>query len=135
MGLISKITKVVEIPGEPSEWLEIRQLGWVTLEKAKTQRLAALIQMNDVLGALREAIKNGGAVVQEAKAAAAKDPFQQYDQLTLLRHGVAGWSYKADVDVELLDEKTAEWAARQILAYTLPGEAEVKASSSLGTGS
>src|SRR5437899_1113414 len=110
MGLISKIAKRVEVPNEPGAWIEIRMLSWLTLDKSKKERLKEIIGMRDVVALFRE---SNGAALEAAKTAAASDPFQQHDQLTLLKHGVCAWSYGETVDVEALDETTAEWAARQ----------------------
>ena len=133
MALRSTITKRIEVPGELDQYIEIRMLSWLTLNEARRERLKEVAGMREIIAMYREVAQNGSAI-ETAKAEAAKDPFQQYDPLTLLKHGLVAWSYGAKVDVTEFDEKTAEWAAREILAYTLPSEQESKTPSSLSTG-
>jgi hypothetical protein len=61
----------------------------------------------------------------EAAAAAtvAADPLASYDQALLLQYGVAAWSYPVPVtpgQLDRLDERTAEWAARRIAVLNSP---------------
>jgi hypothetical protein len=132
MGVVSKITKRIDVPSESGQWIEIRMLSWLTLDKARKERLKDIAGMSDVFAAFRTLAANGA--IESAKTVADDDPMEAYDKRTLLGHGIAAWSYGDTVNPEDLDEHTADWAARQILAYTVPGEAEVKASSSLSTG-
>lgn len=135
MGVISKITKRLDVPNEPGQWIEIRMLSWLTLDKAKKEKLKEFGALSRTFVQLREAIAaNGTAALEEARVAAKSDPVQEFDKLTLLKHGIAAWSYGDEVAPEDFDEPTAEWAARQILNYTLPTEAETKTPSSLSTG-
>ena len=51
------------------------------------------------------------------------DPMNSYDVRTLLLKGIAGWSYDAAVTpdaLDALDAVTAEWAAREVLAFNGP---------------
>jgi hypothetical protein len=131
MGIVSKISKRIEVPEEPGQWIEIRMLSWLTLDKARKERMKELMGMRDLFVLLKDVTANGAA---ESVKAAEQDPLQSFDQLTLLRSGIVSWSYGEGVAPEELEEKTAKWAALEILVFTLPDEAQTKTPSSLSTG-
>lgn len=136
MGLRSKLTKRLDVPGDPEQWIEIQTVSFLTLDHAQTEKLKSIGDLGKTFTQLREAMaQNGGAaLIAEARTAAAKDRLQEYDKFTLLKHGLTAWSYPGPVTPEDLEGHTAEWAAREILDYTLPSEAETKTPSSLSTG-
>lgn len=116
-------TKWVDIPHEPGERLQIKMLNWrqlehaeeVTAEKAFAQAKAA---GGEVLRALREV---------ERPKPAEPDPLAGYDIPTLLTEGLVGWSYgDGQPNPDELDAETARFAAFEIVAYSKPGQAEVK---------
>lgn len=115
MALRNHSTRLVEIPHEPGEHMELRLLGWKDLDAAKKvrtrQSFANIKEMGgDVFKAIQDAKSDG--------AAAVVDPLAEYDLETVLKAGIASWSYTEPVTPETigaLDELTAQWAARVIL--------------------
>lgn len=68
-----------------------------------------------------------GMAAAPPKLDAEKDPLDDYDQGTVLRHGVIAWSYRDPVtpeNVADLDPTTAEWAAREICRLSDPQRTE-----------
>ena len=112
MGIITGISKRLEVPGDPGAWITIRKLGWVDLVASKAARLEAIVDMAKKLSDLRDAIASADRV-------APVDPFLEHDQATLLDRGITAWSYGNTVTQDALDSETAEWAAREILALAL----------------
>lgn len=115
----------------------------VALQREEAQRVAeanskALADAKATLGdeavkALEQAALEG---VKQAMSAPASETqvLERYDRLTLLRLGIHSWSYESEPAAELaeenedggLDERTEEWAYRQILTFNelLPQEAD-----------
>lgn len=120
------------IPHEPGEWIETRELGWKDLKVAQQARQA------EGFSNLREMGKELYQMIQEVQAdiadpprpdAAPADPLASHDLETLLRLGIAGWSYDAPVNAETLgqlDPATAEWAGRVIVGAHGDPEADRK---------
>lgn len=123
MALVTERAKRIDVPGEDA-WIEIKALGWLVLENARTKRLH---QLAELMKSLKDLTLPTSGNQQQA------DPITGYDKLYLLKHGIAAWSYGETVDVEQLDDPTAEWAAREILAYSVPGEPEMGKHSSPST--
>lgn len=136
MALRSKETKRLDVPNEPGQWVDIQAVSFLTLDKAKGERLKVISDLSGSFVQLQKAIASNGAAdaVAAVIAAAEEDRLQSYDKFTLLKHGLIAWSYEGPVIPEDLDGATAEWAARAILDHTLPSEAQTKAPSSLSTG-
>lgn len=109
MGLIIGILEKKNIPHEPGEFMEIRKLSWMELEEARQCRQDK---------ALETVKKLQGMTLPTAARSAdlAADPFESCDLATLLRLGIVAWSYPASVkdNIEMLDETTAQWAAREV---------------------
>lgn len=127
MGLVSQITKPLEVPGETGATIDIRMLSWLTLDKAKRIRLGELAEISKMLAGVQGSFPTPAADAQ-------RDRLAEYDKGTLLKHGIVSWSYGETIDIEQLDGPTAEFAARAILDYSLPGEAQSKGGSSPSTG-
>lgn len=136
MALRSKETKRLDVPEESGQWIDIQAVSFLTLDKAKGERLKFIGDLSASFVQLQKAIASNGAAeaIAEARAAAEEDRLQSYDKFTLLKHGLIAWSYAGPVNPEDLDGQTAEWAARAILDHTLPTGAETKTPSSLSTG-
>lgn len=118
--LVGTNTRRVEIPHEPGEWLELRQLTWRQLKAAKAARQMEVLQSVRTLGGdlLRE-------LQQMSQGAAAGDPLAEYDQATVLIAGIAAWSYAEAVSPEAIDQldpATADWALRELVGLTPQGE-------------
>ena len=125
MGLVTGITRRVDVPGEAGAWLDIRMLNWMQVDEARQTQLSRLIaRMKEIEG-----------VTLPPTPQVAPDPLSAYDVQTILRHGVTAWSYEGALDVSAFDEPTAKWAAGEILRLAVPTEGEVKASSSPSIGS
>ena len=133
MGIVSKLTRRLDVPNEPGAWIEIRQLSWITLDKSRKVRLKELAELS---GSFATGLnKMDSAEREAAKKVAAADPLAPHDMAILLKHGITSWSYGDPVTTDDLDERTAEWAAREILSYSVPTEAEKKTSASNSGGS
>jgi hypothetical protein len=117
MGIVTGKTKRIEAP-DGSGTIDIRALGFGMLETAQTKRIEKLASTMKILGDLNLPASSGNGAAQE-------DRVGGYDLFTLLEAGITSWSYGDKVDVNQLDEPTAKWAAREILDYSSPDEAEV----------
>jgi len=127
MARVSTITtERIPIPHEPGEWMRFQMLSYLTLDKSRKVRMAELTAETATLS--KETI----AQIREELAAAKNapvikaEPIQKHDRATLLRHGIAEWSYEGAVDAEDLDDRTADWAAREILALSEPTDDDLK---------
>lgn len=116
-----------EIPHEPGQWIDFRELDWTQLGAAQKVRQAEAMRNvmeigSNVVKAYRDAFVDGAGDDKPA------DPANGYDQALMLRMGVAAWSYPAEVNeqtVKRLDARTAAWAFRELVAIHHPPEAEV----------
>ena len=117
MGLVTGVTKQVEIPHEPNEWMVLRKLSWKQLEAASDVKTAAqLEQMKRLGGDLISAMQKAAGDRQQA-------PGDAYDRAVVLAGGIVQWSYEPAVSGETiyqLDEETAAWAFREILGLNAP---------------
>jgi hypothetical protein len=134
MGLVTDKTKRVEAP-DGSGWVDIKALGWLALDNARTKRIH---QLSERLQALKDLKLPTAAELKDLTSLAAAqkpDPLTAYDKRYLLTHGIAAWSYGEFLPdlIEALDEPTADWAAREILSYSVPGESEMGKHSSSST--
>lgn len=134
MALIRDMTTVLDIPHEAGQTITIRKLTWRKLAEARKGREQEQREALRQLGAeFVQAIRGG----DEAKAKAAEaaptvdatapnDPDYQVAQFALgalLEMGIVAWSYTEPVTpaaLDLLDERTAQWAGQAILDYTRP---------------
>jgi hypothetical protein len=134
------ITHKEQVPHEPGQWLELRELGWYDLKRAgdanAMQAFADLPAISEVIASMSR-----GEIDKVVKQVSDADLLVAYDQRILLHAGIVGWSYVDDkndpvpvteVNIDGLDEKTAHWAALQIVGY-LPKE-DAKNSSGPSTG-
>ena len=126
--LTSKIRRRIELPHEPEQWVEVRQLNYLQLDLARDifqmrnmDRMARLdTKTRQQIAELRIAILQAekptvAAIVEPA------DPLAGYDVQTLLQAGVIAWSYDEAVtpeSVDQLDEATAEYVARELVPKT-----------------
>ena len=124
--LTSKIRRRIELPHEPEQWVEVRQLSYLQLDLARD-----VFQMRnmDRLGRLDASTRQQLAEMQLARfqnsatvaEVVADDPLIGYDVQTLLQAGVIAWSYDEAVtpeSVDQLDEATAEYVARELVPKT-----------------
>lgn len=124
MALTSAVTKPVEVPHEPGNTFTIRMLSWLHIKEARERRTSAALQAARELGP--ELLKDiQSAAAPSAEPVRARDPLDDFDQATVLRHGVVGWSgpgYQTPCTPDALaelDPTTAEWAAREVCHFSL----------------
>lgn len=113
MALVSKLTRRVEIPHEPGQWMELRRLSWRQLEAASDLASDAALKRMSQMGS------DMLAAIRSTSGQQAADPAAAYDRAAILQAGIAAWSYDAEVtpeNIDALDEETAAWAVREILA-------------------
>lgn len=117
-GFVALRTGLVErreIPHEAGSWMEFRLLGWKDLDDARRAR------QDDAFDSMRKMGKELYQMLQDGRpedTATAVDPLAAYDLETVLRLGIAAWSYDdpvSEVTIRFLDPVTAEWAARVIV--------------------
>lgn len=117
MALVTDIVRRVDIPHETGEWMELKRLSWRQLEKAEE------IQSDSLLPKMK---KMGGDIInalQEVGKKQEQDLTAKYDKGAVLGWGIVSWSYDAEVNegnIDALDEKTANWAFREILSLNEP---------------
>jgi len=119
-----------EVPHEEGQWFEFRQLSGSELDDAEEAQTERALKMVRGLDAGTLASMQSQAPAQPPATAAS-----QYDADTLVRYGVAAWSYAepcSDENKRLLDARTREWAVGVILEANVrpAGEASGSAASS-----
>jgi|GEM_PF-2449143 len=143
MAFVDALTKQLEVPGEPGQWMKLRPLSFLEIETAQIKGYIALMRSVGEISEVEETIER---VFEKARAAAKRnepdeaeqadeddseadeveaaieeadqDPLKGLDQLTVLRLGIVEWSYDRPLDeanIRLLDEDTARWAATEIV--------------------
>ena len=116
----SRLTEQVSIPHEPGEWMKFRALSWRDLQAAQEAQMArALREVAGLPSQMFEALQG-----QPAQQGVLVD---QFDQVVMLRSGIAEWSYGEPVSpeaVDRLDERTAEWAYGEIVKRNVIERAE-----------
>ena len=130
MAINTVLTETEAIPHEPGQWIEFRRLGHKALKearegKARRQMRAASDVSRDLDPAFLQRMRDEVTAAVAAREAAAPeaDPLDDYDTDELLRRGIAAWSYADPLtpeNIDGLDEATADWAARRILALSKP---------------
>lgn len=132
MGIVTGVTKELEVPDEPEAKVVIKRLSWIQLQASREAGLAALAKQAAMLtaGGARDAVREARAALTPEEMAkkvadAQADTMGSHDTMTLLRHGIKSWTYSEKVDPDVLDEKTATWIAKEILAFSEPSEGDV----------
>jgi len=127
VALVTNITKIIDIPGEP-ETAVIRKLSHTQLKTASKVRQSEGVGFmremgGELLKALRDADTEKIKKIQDAQEA----DVTNYDRDTLLRFGIMSWSYPVKPTVEVglngideLDEPTAKFLAQQIFEFSRP---------------
>lgn len=142
MAVVSQEPIQRPVPHEPGEWFEFYVLSDKKLRKAKRAAKGEQMETIRALGAeIFKAMQSSDPdAVKRARARAREfdHDISNYDVPTLLRLGIAGWSYKVKLGndpSDQLDSKTAEWAAQEILDLTRPPSEEELGNSSGGSSS
>ena len=120
----------VSPPWEPEATFGLRLLAWPERDEAqvaKTRRSFAMMEgiSAEVIGALPS---RGSQEPEPSVAATSEDPLDDYDLGTLLKYGLASWSYARELteaSKQLLDDRTAKWLGRQIVDLNSWSEEEV----------
>ena len=122
MALVTNITKTVDIPGE-SESAVIRKLSHVQLKAAaKARQSEGVGFMREMGGELLKALRDEDTSKIKRLQEAQEANLENYDRDTLLKCGIASWTYGAALPegTELLDEPTAKFLAGQIFEFSRP---------------
>jgi hypothetical protein len=113
--ITSKITRRIDIPHEPDQWIEVRMLSMQQLrgarEEQERRRAVAQIEGFAVLRAMDDQVlaaiagsrstppaPQGPTAVPETPVIAL-DPLDEYEPSALNRAGIVGWSY-VELDAE-----------------------------------
>jgi len=114
--------KVVAIPHEDGESVEIKALSWKKLMTAqRVQQSAGISFMKEIGPELMEAMRSGDAKTVKNIEAVQEASISNYDRFTLLQKGIISWTYEAelnDENLEELDEKTAAVLASAIFHFS-----------------
>ena len=117
--LTKNITRRVAIPHEFGQWIDLRLLSYRQFDEAAAAKVASAMKaMGAMPGNLMAQIAESREKMGQMDAAPVDPLAATYDKTTLLRLGIAGWSYDdpvTDETIDTLDSVTAEWAARTLL--------------------
>lgn len=129
----SRVTKDLALPSDPSVIVTIRKLSWLQRQSAqkKSQQDSAksLIAMGGAAFMKEWQALSTDETKKDEVAATYTDPMTTHDLETVLVCGVKGWTASEPVTRETLtdlDLPDAEFLAREILALSLPTEAQEK---------
>ncbi len=125
MALKKKVTHRVEVPHEPGQWVEFREVGWRTLERARDLRVEKAIKSYRNFGS--ELLQVITESKEEGTPTPAVDPKDEYDSTVMLHSSIVAWSYEAAVtqdNIDDLDEVTADWAMGVIVGFYVHDEVD-----------
>ena len=133
MARIKNITEWFPIPHEAGNKFMLRRLTGKQLGIAANKRQeGAAKRMNlmggDVLVALRNVSTEDVIGQSDELKKAAEDVLNTYDRDTVLEYGLVGWDGPLYTDpfgkgeVDTLDLKTLDWAAREIIKYSVDSD-------------
>ena len=113
-------------PWEPGASFGLRLLAWPERDEAqlaRTRRSFAVMEGidPDIMAALPQRAEDATATPSS------DDPLDEYDLGTLLKYGLATWSYEQDLTEQnkaLLDDRTAKWIGREIIRLNCWSEEE-----------
>jgi len=116
----------VSPPWEPGASFGLRLLAWPErdeAELAKTRRSFAVMEGIDpeIMAALPQRASDATAIPTS------DDPLDEYDLGTLLKYGLATWSYEQELTEQnkaMLDDRTAKWLGREIIRLNCWSEEE-----------
>ena len=116
----------VSPPWEPGATFGLRLLAWPERDEAqlaRTRRSFAVMEGidPDIMAALPQRAEDATATPTS------DDPLDEYDLGTLLKYGLASWSYEQDLtepNKALLDDRTAKWIGREIIRLNCWSEEE-----------
>ena len=124
--LTNTVTRRLDIPHEPGQWIEIRMLSWKQLDDAREVRFKKVMdRLDGVDTSILPDVDN------DDKGDDA-DEDAPYDRLTIFNAAVWEWTYEdevSDTTLQNLDDVTAEWLEEEILALSTRKEEEKNDSS------
>lgn len=131
-------TRRLDIPDEPGEWFEVRELSYGELEECRRersrQRMATVREMGgEVLRAVAEAEQSGEHDKEIAEARAEnerKAALDAFDPELLVTKSVVAWSYEPRFQASRLtklDVKTFTWLFEALAEHYVPTEAQARA--------
>ncbi len=126
--LTSKVREKIELPHEPGQWIEIRQLSAQHFQEAREtraetnlragRRFFEMLQMRKVAGLDDVPVAPVETPAETEPAPVIEsDPLLDFDAFTLLKYGIVAWSYPEPVNVGNiadLDEETVDLIARRL---------------------
>ncbi len=125
-----------DVPHEAAAWFDLRRLSWKQLREARKLQAKEQRQIAKDFGAEFVAALTAGKVDEEGVRRLMREQqykVENFDMGNLLESGIAAWSYEEPVEkdtLEQLDERTAVWAAQQIIDLTKPPSEEEEKKSS-----
>lgn len=131
-------TRRLDIPDEPGEWFEVRELSYGELEECRRersrQRMATVREMGgEVLRAVAEAEQSGEHDKEIAEARAEnerKAALDAFDPELLVTKSVVAWTYEPRFQASRLtklDVKTFTWLFETLAEHYAPTEAQTRA--------
>ena len=116
----------VSPPWEPGATFGLRLLAWPERDEAqlaRTRRSFAVMEGidPDIMAALPQRAEDATATPSS------DDPLDEYDLGTLLKYGLATWSYEQELTEQnkaMLDDRTAKWIGREIIKLNCWSEEE-----------
>lgn len=134
--LVCDVTERFPIPHEPGEWVELRQLGYIALQKCAAPKEQEALAKARALGAeFLQTVEQLSAADRAKVDAASGDAVKaaEYDQAAMLVASISAWSYGEPPTAEniaRLDKRTADFIFERCLALYEKDESDrVKASS------
>ena len=124
----SKITRTIEVPGEPRQSVTFRALSHYQLMMAMDARETAMLRKLEAMGDAASKLPQQTGEDREQAKAAAEEPTNKYDRSVVLRAGIAAWT-AGEVTAEAIDDLTedvAAWAFGEIIGMSVRPEAERK---------
>jgi hypothetical protein len=125
MGLTARITKRLDVPHEPGQWIQIRKLPGRKLREATDVQQRAAFGYVSVLG--KDGMEAVKSVTPEQIAAFQRSPSSAFDRGVLLRAAVVAWSYSdkpTPDEIEDLDLETEAWLADEVVLLSKPPKDE-----------
>lgn len=117
--LIGTSTRKIDLPHEKGQWIEVCDLPRKVIKESKrlnmVESMKSMKDFSDIMQALMGKTPDPNV----------KETVESYDLDHILEYAVKGWSYDAKVDktsIALLDQKTAEYVANDLLGIEEEGD-------------
>jgi hypothetical protein len=137
VGLVTGVTKTIDIPGEDAQ-VVIKRLNHTQLkDAARARQREGIDYMKEMGGELIRAMRSEDKDDAEKTAKRLKDlqdrqesDVSNYDRTQLLKYGIVSWSYPIPpyqetkdgitAGIDELDEPTAKFIAQEIFEFSRP---------------